>query len=104
MLPTPLSQNKNQTSVAKILVKFCKPVSDIKPESLLLQREIFHLGTSLVVQWLRLHAPNAEGLGSIPDPGTRSPMPQLRACVPQLKIPHAAMKIPHTEMKMPCAK
>ena len=35
-------------------------------------------GTSLVVQWLRLHAPNAEGQGSIPGQGTRSHMPQLR--------------------------
>ena len=35
-------------------------------------------GTSLVAQWLRLHAPNAGGLGSIPDRGTRSHMPQLR--------------------------
>ena len=26
--------------------------------------------TSLVVQWLRLHAPNAEGPGPIPDQGT----------------------------------
>ena len=25
------------------------------------------VGTSLVVQWLRVHAPNAGGLGSIPD-------------------------------------
>ena len=33
-------------------------------------------GTSLVVQWLRLHAPNARGLGSIPGLGTRSLMPQ----------------------------
>ena len=32
------------------------------------------LGTSLMVQWLRLHAPNAGGLGSIPGPGTRSHM------------------------------
>ncbi|TEA28249.1 hypothetical protein DBR06_SOUSAS3310030 [Sousa chinensis] len=31
-------------------------------------------GTSLVVQWLRLHAPNAGGLGSIPGQGTRSHM------------------------------
>ena len=30
------------------------------------------LGTSLVVQWLRLHAPNAGGLGLIPGQGTRS--------------------------------
>ena len=31
-------------------------------------------GTFLVVQWLRLHAPNAEGPGLIPDQGTRSHM------------------------------
>ena len=37
-----------------------------------------NLGTSLVVQWLRLHAPNAGGPVSIPGPGT--------------KIPHAATK------------
>ena len=29
-------------------------------------------GTSLVAQWLRLHAPNAGGLGSIPGQGARS--------------------------------
>ena len=38
----------------------------------------FRVGTSLVVQWLRLHAPNAGGPGSIPGQGTRSHMPQLR--------------------------
>ena len=31
-------------------------------------------GTSLVVQWLRLHAPNAGGLGLIPGQVTRSCM------------------------------
>ena len=31
-------------------------------------------GTSLVVQWLRLHAPNAGRLGSIPGQGARSHM------------------------------
>ena len=31
-------------------------------------------GTSLVVQWLRLHAPNAGGLGLIPGRGARSHM------------------------------
>ena len=35
-------------------------------------------GTSLVVQWLRLHPPDAGNLGSIPGQGTRSHMPQLR--------------------------
>ena len=39
------------------------------------------LGTSLVVQWLRLHAPNGGGLGSIPGRGTR--------------IPHTATKPAH---------
>ena len=40
-------------------------------------------GTSLVVQWLRLQAPNAGGLDCIPGQGTR-------ACMFHLKIPHAA--------------
>ena len=44
------------------------------------------LGTSLVVQWLRLHAPNAGGLGSIPGQGTRS---------------HAATKSSHATTKDP---
>ena len=42
-------------------------------------------GTSLVVQWLRLHTPNAGGPGSIPGQGTRSHMPQLRARMLQLR-------------------
>ena len=33
---------------------------------------------SLVVQWLRLHAPNAGGLDSIPGQGTGSYMLQLK--------------------------
>ena len=36
------------------------------------------VGTSLVVHWLRLCAPNAEGLGLFPDQGTRSHISQLR--------------------------
>ena len=43
-------------------------------------------GTSLVVQWLRLSAPNERGPGSIPGQGIRFQMLQL-------KIPHAEMKI-----------
>ena len=38
------------------------------------QKKIF-LGTSLVVQWLRLHTPNAGGPGSITGQGTTSCMP-----------------------------
>ena len=48
-------------------------------------------GTSLVVQWLRLHAPNAGAQGSIPGQGTRSHMPQL-------KIPCAATKTWHSQI------
>ena len=36
------------------------------------------LGTSLVVQWPRIYAPNAKSLGLIPGQGSRSHMPQLR--------------------------
>ena len=42
--------------------------------------------TSLVIHWIRLHAPNAVGLGSSPGQGTRSHMPQLRVYMSQLKI------------------
>ena len=44
------------------------------------------IGTSLVAQWLRLHAPNAGIPSSIPGQGIRSHMLQL-------KILHATMKI-----------
>ena len=57
------------------------------------------LGTSRVVQCLRLHAPNAGGPGSIPDQGTQSFMLQLRVCVPQLKLPHAATQAQHSQKK-----
>ena len=36
------------------------------------------LGTSLVVQWLRLHAANTGDPGLIPSQGTKSDMLQLR--------------------------
>ena len=51
-------------------------------------------GTSLMVKWvrMRLRAPHARGVGSIPGQGTRSHMPHLRVCMPQLKILHAATK------------
>ena len=55
--------------------------------------------TSLVVQWLRLHAPNAEDQGLIPGQGSRSHMPKLRAQMLQLKIPHVAIKTPHLATK-----
>ena len=48
-------------------------------------------GTSLVFQWLRLHAANAEGPGSIPGQGTRFH-------IPQLKILHATTKTQHSQI------
>ena len=46
--------------------------------------KIHGTGTSLVVQWVRLHAPKAGGLGSTPGRGTRS---HVHATT---KSPHAA--------------
>ena len=50
-----------------------------------LESRLLGEGTSLVVQWLRLQAPNAGGLGLIPGQGTRSHTPQLRVRMPQLR-------------------
>ena len=49
----------------------------------------YHLGTSLVAHWLRLHAPNAGGPGLIPGQGTRSHMHAAA------KSSHAATKSSH---------
>ena len=58
-------------------------------------------GTSLVVQRLRCHFPNAGGPGSVSGQGTRSHMLQLRDYMPQLKVPHAVTKkILHAAMKI----
>ena len=48
-------------------------------------------GTSLVVEWLRLCAPNSGGLGSIPGQGTTSHTLQL-------KIQHATTKTWHSQI------
>ena len=50
-----------------------------------------NVGTSLVAQWLRLRAPNAESPGSIPGQGTRSHM-------------HAATKSLHAATKEPTCR
>ena len=49
--------------------------------------------TSLVVYWLRLHAPNAGGPGLIPDQGTR---PHMHATT---KSQHAANESSHAATK-----
>ena len=50
-----------------------------------------HMGTSLVVQWLRLHASNAGGKGSTSGQGTRIPHSQKQN---KIKIPVLKKKIP----------
>ena len=62
-----------QESVSPVLCKFCNedPVQSKK------KKNGFIPGTSLMVQWLRLHAPNVRGLRSIPGQGTRPHMLQL---------------------------
>ena len=52
-------------------------------------------GTSLVVQWLRLHAPNAGGPGSIPGQGTKIPQLSLRATTTELA--HSRVHVPQLE-------
>ena len=42
--------------------------------------------TELMVQWLKLHAPNAGGPGSIPSQRTRSYIAQLRVHILQLRF------------------
>ena len=60
-----------------------------------------HLGTSLVIQWLRLYAPNAGEPGLIPGWGTRSYVPQLRVRKTQLKIPRGATERSHVPRLRP---
>ena len=54
---------------------------EIKPFSYVLiyrmDMRTYNLGTSLLVQWLRIHAPSVGGLGLIPCQGTRSHLQQL---------------------------
>ena len=61
------------------------------PLAMLSSKEL-EFGNSLVVQWLRLHTPNARDLGSIPGQGTRSHMLQLSVRMLHLKIMCAATK------------
>ena len=51
-------------------------------------QEYILFGTSLVVQWVRLHAPNGGGPGLIPAQGARSHL-------------HATTKSPHATTKDP---
>ena len=65
---------------------------------LTLMLKLIQYGTSLVAQWLRFHAPNAGGLGSIPGEETRSQMPQSRVGVLQLKTPQDTIKTQNSQI------
>ena len=54
------------------------PILGLRAQTLISNHKHSRGGTSLVVQWLRLCPPNAEGLSLIPDQGTRSHMLQLK--------------------------
>ena len=58
-------------------------------------------GTSMVVQWVKLPAPNSGGPSLIPGQGTRSHVPQLKILHAAMKIkdPRAATKIWHSQIK-----
>ena len=49
---------------------------------------VTNYGTSLAVQWLRLRAPNARGMDSIPDQGTK--IPHIMWPSPQKKVSNSA--------------
>ena len=68
-------------------------------------KNLFYLWDFLVVQWLRLRAPEAGGLGSIAGQGSGSHMPQKRIRMPvpkdpRLKIPCAATKTWHSRINI----
>ena len=66
-------------------------------------------GTSLVVQWVRLHTPNAGGPALIPGWGTRSHMhattksPHATIKNIYIYILHATTKIPGAATKTQCS-
>ena len=65
------------------------------------------VGTSLVVQWLRLCAPNAGGPGLISGQGTKIPHAATKsphAATKKKKIPYMAMKIARAATKTCAAK
>ena len=82
-----------QVSLRKTYITYAK---NMKPRLCVCVKT--EMWTSLVVQWLRLCAPNARGPrsgpGLIPGQETRSHMPQLRVHMLQLKIAPATTEDP----------
>ena len=65
--------------------------AEVRPQGLQLTYFQKFQGTSLAGQWVRLRAPDAGGLGSIPGRGTRSRM-------------HATTKSSHATTKKPACR
>ena len=63
----------------------------LRPNRSIISINVKGLGTSLVAQWIRLHAPNAGGPGLILGPGTKSHM-------------HATTKSSHATTKEPASR
>ena len=71
--------------------KYSVPHSEGLPNNLTLLLKFSYKtwkGTSLVVQWLRLHAPNAGDMGLIPGQGTKIPQAKKRKNKQMNKKPH----------------
>ena len=88
--------NQNHNNIHKNLNEVASSHPSHYVESILINHA--NGGASLVVQWLRLHAPSAGGLGSTPGQETRPHIPQLRVYMLQVKISHTANKTRHSQI------
>ena len=85
---------KSWTQLRRLIMHSCMEINTKRMSKK--SRTDLPLGTSLVIQWLRLWAPSAGGLSFIPCQGTRYHMLQLRVLMlPKKRILHGAKKIPH---------
>ena len=81
------------SSLTQIFLDYSS-MSNLRSYNYSVTNKEWDFGISLVAQWLRLHAPNAGGLGSIPGQGTRSHMHDAtkEPGELQLRSPQAATK------------
>ena len=84
LAPAPDTGSGPSTRDSLSVVPHTVPTHPMKGFYLLLASKALRLGTSLVVQWLGLHASTAESLRSIP--GWDTEIPQALRCSPQKKM------------------
>ena len=96
---TAMKSGPHSPRLERALAQKRRPNTAKNKINIIIKKKTSNHGTSLVVQWVRLCAPNAGGPGSIPSWGTRSRMHaatksrlQLRVRMLQLRSPHAATK------------